>query len=233
MMTKLPPFTPVVDCVAQELGMVPALVYGLIWRYCQLDGRVCRASKATLAKHAGIARHTVLRHVEALVRAGYLVDLTPDLKGKPHSYQDTGKAFAGVTESNNTCSPEQHGVLLKATTPVAQSNTKRQETLKENIDTTPVGKAPTEQVQKRAPPRVEYSEGQRQFLEVFGAKRFRLVIQRDTVRELEEQHGTTELVNLARWAGKRGMTLGGAVIAVESALKKRAGQKRNRVLKVA
>jgi len=84
-------FTPVIDVVANELGLVPAAVYGVAWRYCQERKGVCFASLATMAKQLGLNPATVQRHLQKLCDAGYLEDTTPALRNKPHTYRDTGR----------------------------------------------------------------------------------------------------------------------------------------------
>jgi DNA-binding MarR family transcriptional regulator len=85
-------FTPVIDVLAQELGLMSAVVYGIVWRYCQMEDRVCTASRKRIAEHADISVKTVERHLKRLCKAGYLKDLTPDQKHRPHVYADSGKA---------------------------------------------------------------------------------------------------------------------------------------------
>jgi hypothetical protein len=93
-------FTPVIDVLAQELDTMTALVYGIVWRYCQMEDKVCRASKETIAHHANISPKTVQRHLQALVKAGYIEDTTPDWKHKPHVYKDAGKVqINGLVEA--------------------------------------------------------------------------------------------------------------------------------------
>ncbi len=65
-----------------------------------------------------------------------------------------------------------------------------------------------------------YSEGQKNFLSAFGAKRFRTKVQRDAVLALEQQHGTDILAKGVEWAAKQGMNMGKAVLALETALPK-------------
>ena len=94
-------FTPVIDVVANELGLVPAAVYGVVWRYCQGERRVCYASLDTMAEQLGVGRSTVQRHLQALCDAGYLEDTTPDLRNKPHTYRDTGRAqIVGMVQAH-------------------------------------------------------------------------------------------------------------------------------------
>jgi len=90
-LTKTKGFTPVIDVLAEELGLMTAVVYGIVWRYCQMEKKICSASRETIAKHASISVKTVDRHLDKLCRAGYLKDLHPDWKHRPHIYVDTGK----------------------------------------------------------------------------------------------------------------------------------------------
>ena len=64
-------FTPVIDALVEELDLMPAIIYGVVWRYCQMEDRVCRASLETIASRVGISRKTVERHIKALCDAGY------------------------------------------------------------------------------------------------------------------------------------------------------------------
>ncbi len=93
-------FTPVIDVLADELGLVTAAVYGVVWRYCQGRGGVCQASVGTIAGHLGISSRSTIRHLKRLVEYGYLEDLTPDLRYRPHTYADTGRAeILGLVEA--------------------------------------------------------------------------------------------------------------------------------------
>src|SRR3990167_6723420 len=85
-------FTPVIDDLAREQGLIRAAVFGRMWRYCQMEDGVCRASLETIASDLGIDKATVLRHAQELVINHYLEDTTPDLRNRPHIYKDTGKA---------------------------------------------------------------------------------------------------------------------------------------------
>ena len=65
-----------------------------------------------------------------------------------------------------------------------------------------------------------YTTGQQGFLEKHGAKRFKNRTQAEAVLTLEQLHGTTKLLEGATWTAKTGMTLGKAVLALETALPK-------------
>lgn len=69
-----------------------------------------------------------------------------------------------------------------------------------------------------------YSDTQKEFLDLFGAKRFKNKVQAETIGELDYKYGNAKVIELARWAAKTGMNVGKAVVAVESALKKQAGE---------
>jgi DNA-binding Lrp family transcriptional regulator len=98
-------FTPVIDALVRELGLMTAVVFGRVWRYCQMEDQVCKASLEKISEGIGVDRVTVMRHIKELCEHGYLKDLTPDLRNRPHVYADTGKAgikvsIYGVTQSN-------------------------------------------------------------------------------------------------------------------------------------
>jgi len=101
-------FTPIIDVVADKMGLIPAAVYGVVWRYCQMRDGVCYATLETLAGHLGCNPATVLRHIKSLCSEGFLEDTTPNLKNKPHTYRDTGRVVittmvqAHIAERNVT-----------------------------------------------------------------------------------------------------------------------------------
>ena len=123
-------FTPLIDALVKEVGVVQAAVYGAVWRHCQMSDGVCTASQETIAKKLGINRVTVLRHLKDLCKKGYLRDTTPNLRNRPHIYADTGKtkilalveARTGVTESNSDGVEDEPGVAESDST-VAESDT--------------------------------------------------------------------------------------------------------------
>lgn len=92
-------FTLVPDAIVHECGPMAALVWGVVWRYCQMSGGLCWASQSTIGRRLGLSREAVRRHLRRLVEAGYLDDLTPDpLPGRPHTYADTGRARVGAAD---------------------------------------------------------------------------------------------------------------------------------------
>lgn len=113
-------FTPAPDALIKEYGYMTALVWGRIWRYCQMSDGVCRASLETIAAGVGMSDRTIMRHIDPLVKDGYLIDKTPDLKNKPHIYADSGKMRIRLnTESAVT---ESHSTVTKSHSRVTQSH---------------------------------------------------------------------------------------------------------------
>lgn len=90
--TKLKNWTPLIDSLVRRHGLVAAAIFGVIWRYSQMEDGVCRASQETIAERLGLKRITINRNLAKLVESGYIRDLTPDLRNRPHVYADTGKA---------------------------------------------------------------------------------------------------------------------------------------------
>ncbi len=84
-------YTPVFDVVATRLGTMTALVFGVVWRHCQMRLGICTAGVPRLAGLTGVNERTVRRHLAELCESGYLEIMNPDAKGIPHIYKDTGK----------------------------------------------------------------------------------------------------------------------------------------------
>jgi biotin operon repressor len=77
--------------IIQKYGGMAALVYGQVWLYAQQSKKVCFASIAKIASELRVSERTVIRHLKTLKDGGYLIDLTPNLRYKPHTYQISGK----------------------------------------------------------------------------------------------------------------------------------------------
>lgn len=116
-------FTPIIDSIVTDLGLMPAVVFGRIWRYCQMDDKVCKASLEKISEGIGVDRATVMRHAKSLCDAGYLKDLTPELKNRPHIYADTGKAGIRVSLSGVAQRNVKTETVAESNTTVAQHNT--------------------------------------------------------------------------------------------------------------
>lgn len=102
---KLKDFTPLMDSLVKEYDVITAAVWGRVWRYEQGYYNACQASNETIAKELGLSERTVIRKIQQLEKDGYLIDHTPDLRNKPHTYSTTRKArieiiIQGVTESH-------------------------------------------------------------------------------------------------------------------------------------
>jgi len=104
-------FTPVFDVVVRELGATAGLVYGVVWRHCQMRDGYCYAYQKNLAKLAGLGVRSVNRWIGRLIDAGYIRDITPPgTKGDRHHYICTGKVTlqwrAEATAEPDTHAPE-------------------------------------------------------------------------------------------------------------------------------
>jgi len=232
-------FTPVIDVVAQDVGLMSAVVYGVVWRYCQMEDGRCTASIQNIADRAGISRKTAERHMKKLVEAGYLTRIA-ERNHAPCEYADTGKvkiegllAARGKSESPTTGKVSQKVLPGKSESPT-RSDTKSHLGKSESPTKIPIQDTSQESSKKqlaaRAPPASKLTAGQRQFLDKFGAKRFKTNVQRDAVLAMEQKHGTTRLLEGATWASKCGMNVGKAIVSLETALPKWGqpkGQKQN------
>ena len=89
----MPFFIPTFDHLISEIGLVPATVFGIIWRYTRMSDHICRASAQTLATRLGVHRATVMRATLTLLDAGLLEDLSPGLHNHPHRLQPSPRAL--------------------------------------------------------------------------------------------------------------------------------------------
>jgi DNA-binding MarR family transcriptional regulator len=130
-------WTPLVDGLTQDVGLLTAAVYGVVWRYCQMEERVCTASLDTIGRHLNIDRATVQRHLKKLCAAGYLQDLTPQRRNKAHVYADTGRAqrpadshrppstAPGSVAEDNVAVAEDNVAVAEGNVTVAESHLKK------------------------------------------------------------------------------------------------------------
>lgn len=103
--TELKNFTPVMDIITEEVGLMSSVIYGLVWRHCHMKDKVCKKSAGNLAEMLKIDEKTVRRHLQRLCDGGYIKDLTPDLQGAPHIYVLTDKIeITGQIEARLTTS---------------------------------------------------------------------------------------------------------------------------------
>ena len=90
-------FTPCPDVLVKLYSHTTALVWGKVWRYSQMADGVCKASILRIAEEMNVAPNTISKHIEILEADGYVKDLTPDVRNKPHEYIDTGKIILKIS----------------------------------------------------------------------------------------------------------------------------------------
>lgn len=123
-LSEIDGFTPLPDLLVKRYGVLTAAVWGRMWRFCQMESRVCQASLETIGGELNLDRSTIMRHIETLVVDGWMEDRTPGLRNKPHTYADTGKMmmynrFGMSVAENNTTLP----TVAENNSTVAQNNT--------------------------------------------------------------------------------------------------------------
>lgn len=90
-------FTPLFDQIVRELGTTAAVVYGVVWRHCQMRRGVCDATQGTMAQLTGLDDRTIRDWLPVLLREEYIVDVTPpERRGQSRVYVTTGKAELGM-----------------------------------------------------------------------------------------------------------------------------------------
>jgi hypothetical protein len=59
-LAKMDGFTPVIDTVVEKTSLMTAVVFGRIWRFCQMKDGVCNASLDRIGQDIGIDKATAI-----------------------------------------------------------------------------------------------------------------------------------------------------------------------------
>ena len=126
-------YTPLIDNLVHDVGILGAAVFGRVWRYCQMERGYCHAEQGRIADELELSRGKVNECLRELVEKGYL-GTTKNTKGRTVIYYDTGKA--GKVELPEFTLPEdaQNTELVTATVtePVTNGYTKKEKKEKKN-----------------------------------------------------------------------------------------------------
>lgn len=133
-------FTMVFENVVKDCGYRAALVFGAIYRRCQMSEGVCYASHSTLAESIGVDRKFIVAYVKPLLENGYLEAINHPYGGTI-TYKDTGKVNdEPVLNEDRGCPEKGQGLSLNGTGVVPNRDSKRvfkkvlKKALKENIN---------------------------------------------------------------------------------------------------
>jgi hypothetical protein len=84
-------FTLIPDAMTRIYGLAIASVWSVIRRHTKMSKGYCCASHETLARFLGVSVSTLERHLKVLIKDKYIVDVTPNIKNRPHVYMTTRK----------------------------------------------------------------------------------------------------------------------------------------------
>jgi DNA-binding MarR family transcriptional regulator len=123
-------YTPLIDNLVHDVGILGAAVFGRVWRYCQMERGYCHAEQGRIADELELSRGKVNECLRELVEKGYL-GTTKNTKGRTVIYYDTGKAgkvelpeFTLPEDVQNT-EPVTEPVTVSVTEPVTNGYTKK------------------------------------------------------------------------------------------------------------
>lgn len=202
-------FTPCIDVLTRQYGVMVSAVFGRVWRYCQGSRNVCDASLETIADDLNMGYMTVLRHIKKLVEDGYLEDLTPTARNRPHTYRDTGKVHVTLSIAAGLPKSETDGSTKMVDQVYQNDRAGSTKLVVEDSIKIQVKKEEEEEGAAR-------TEGITYFLKALGAKRLNTV-QFKKLATLEKAHGTDKLKEMIDWCATNSMSIGRAITSMETA----------------
>lgn len=136
-MNDLGDFTPVLDAIVKDHGLIVAAVWGRMWRYAQQKEGVCRAGEQRIAKDLDIGRMTIRRAKQKLTELGYIEDMTPGLRNRPHIYRV--RRCTTVVQQHQTGVPERDSECTTVVQQNIESSTTvvHEDTIEDTIEDTP------------------------------------------------------------------------------------------------
>lgn len=84
-------FTPVYDSMVAKYGIIGAMIYGRVERLSHKFGH-CFASKESIGDMLDLSPQTIRKYVKWQILDGYIQDLDPGVRNKPHRLRPTGLA---------------------------------------------------------------------------------------------------------------------------------------------
>jgi hypothetical protein len=94
----------------QEVDLIGAAVYGVVWRYCQMKAGVCAKSVGGIAHLLGLSERTVRERLKRLVEQGYLRKTSQAGGANHYTLTDKPKAnLAADTPAADTGLTDQPG----------------------------------------------------------------------------------------------------------------------------
>ena len=81
---------PFVLCQDPDLGPIGTAIYVRVQGFARTFGK-CTASETTIGREVGVTRQTAHKYLNILCAKNLLLDLTPSVHHKPHTYIDIGK----------------------------------------------------------------------------------------------------------------------------------------------
>ena len=98
-------YTRVFDNAIRKLKLRDGYVLSLVYRHCQMKRGVFSAGIRNKADDLGLDHRQLRNGLKSLASQGYIKDMTPALKGKPHDYAMTPEGVAILTNDGREMLP--------------------------------------------------------------------------------------------------------------------------------
>ena len=118
-------FTPIFESIISldDIKLADAAIFGVVWRYCQMDKGLCNAAPDTMADKIGVSTKTVRRSLAVLVGKNLIQDLTPGRRNDTHEYVLTSYAREVISKNPVGQNDQPNDDRLdKMTNPVGQND---------------------------------------------------------------------------------------------------------------
>ena len=79
-------FTPCFDLFSECYPKHIDRIFGKVYRFAQNKEKACTASIDRIAKELNLSYSTIIRTLDYLIKVGFIIDKTPNLRNHPHTY---------------------------------------------------------------------------------------------------------------------------------------------------
>lgn len=100
-------FSPVPDCIRDDIDVLAAIVFGAVWRYGRQTSGTCTASVEKIAERAGLGLTATRVRLTKLAENGWII--AKERTGQPTVYRDAGRWVVTMVGQEADATPPRNG----------------------------------------------------------------------------------------------------------------------------